>query len=128
MLAIVDRVLAVLMWLAAALVVVVLFAGPSLIGADKPPAPAAAQPAGGEQAAADGAAIFESSCASCHTLAAAGASGSVGPNLDERQPDAAAVTAAVTNGPGTMPSFEGQLSAEEIAAVAEFVATSAGGR
>jgi mono/diheme cytochrome c family protein len=128
MLALADRVLAVLMWLAAALVVVVLFAGPSLIGADKPPAPAAAAPADGAPAAADGAAIFQASCASCHTLQAAGASGSVGPNLDERQPDAAAVTAAVTSGPGTMPTFEGQLSPEEIAAVAEYVASSAGGR
>jgi mono/diheme cytochrome c family protein len=128
MLALIDRILAPLTWLAAALVVVVLFAGPSLIGADKPPAPAAAQedPAGGQEAA-DGAAIFEASCASCHTLAAAGASGAVGPNLDERQPDAAAVTAAVTTGPATMPSFEGQLSEAEIQAVAEFVASSAGG-
>ena len=32
---------------------------------------------------ADGAAVFASSCGSCHTLEAAGTSGSTGPNLDD---------------------------------------------
>jgi len=125
MLAGLDRVLAVVTWVAAALVVVALFAGPALIGAEKEGAAATPAPAG-EPAAAPGQAVFASSCASCHTLAAADASGAVGPNLDERKPDAARVEAIVTAGGGTMPSFSGQLSAEEIKAVAEFVATSAG--
>ncbi len=35
----------------------------------------------------DGAAVFaEAGCGSCHTFAAAGASGTIGPNLDESQP------------------------------------------
>jgi mono/diheme cytochrome c family protein len=121
-----DRVLAVVTWVAAALVVVALFAGPALIGAEKEGAAATPPPAGEAPAAAPGQAVFTSSCASCHTLAAADASGAVGPNLDERKPDAARVEAMVTAGGGSMPSFDGQLSAEEIKAVAEFVATSAG--
>ena len=116
-----DRVLAVVTWIAAALVVVALFVGPSLIGAEKEGAAAAPAPAGEP-----GQAVFASNCASCHTLAAADASGAVGPNLDERRPDAATVEATVTAGGGSMPSFKDRLSAEEIKAVAEYVATSAG--
>ena len=55
--------------------------------------------------AAPGAAVFTSAgCAGCHTLAAARATGAVGPNLDERRPQAAAVEAIVTAGGGSMPS------------------------
>jgi mono/diheme cytochrome c family protein len=119
----VDRVLSWVTWLAAALVVAALFAGPQLLAAEKEvvatPTPAAA----GDP----GEAVFSSSCASCHTLAAAGASGAVGPNLDERKPDAATVSAIVTSGSGSMPSFSGRLSDAEIEAVAQYVATSAGG-
>ena len=122
MLAGVDRVLSWVTWLAAALVVVALFAGPELLGRRE------GRGRGADAAAADpGEAVFASSCASCHTLAAAGASGAVGPNLDERKPDAAKVTAIVTSGGGSMPSFSGQLSEAEIAAVAEYVAANAGG-
>jgi mono/diheme cytochrome c family protein len=122
-----DRVLAVVTWVAAALVVAALFAGPALIGAEKEGAAAAPAPAGEAPAAAPaGQAVFDSNCSSCHTLAAADANGAVGPNLDERKPDAARVESIVTSGGGTMPSFNGQLSAAEIKAVAEFVATSAG--
>lgn len=80
-----------------------------------------------ETGAADGSAVFASAgCGSCHTLAAAGSSGSVGPNLDDLQPDAAAVEAQVRSGGGSMPSFEDDLSDAEIAAVAAYVAESAG--
>ena len=76
---------------------------------------------------ADGSAVFASAgCGGCHTLAAAGTSGSVGPNLDDLQPDDGTVEAAVRGGPGVMPSFEGDLSDSEIAAVAAYVAESAG--
>ena len=51
MLAGLDRVLAVVTWVAAALVVVALFAGPSLIGAEKEDAAATAAPAGEPAAA-----------------------------------------------------------------------------
>jgi mono/diheme cytochrome c family protein len=125
-----DRALAWVMWLAAALVVVALFAGPRLLAAEKQGATTETATPAGTAAPAPGAAgeaVFASAgCASCHTLAAAGASGAVGPNLDERRPDAAAVEAIVTAGGGTMPSFQDRLSAEEIKAVAEYVAGSAG--
>ncbi len=61
-------------------------------------------------------------CAACHTLKAAGATGEVGPNLDELKPSESQVTEAVKGGIGPMPSFEDSLSAEQIAAVAKFVA------
>jgi mono/diheme cytochrome c family protein len=112
-----DRVLAVVSWIAAALVVLTLFVGPSLIGAkkDKPAAPASPAAAQGKQV------FTEAGWAGCHTLAAAGASGVNGPNLDDLKPSAAAVTAIVQSGGGGMPSFGGKLSAAEISAVAEFV-------
>ena len=75
----------------------------------------------------DGAQVFASAgCASCHTLSAANASGNVGPNLDDLQPDFAAVQSQVENGGGGMPSFSGDLSQAEIDAVARYVSDSAG--
>ena len=65
-------------------------------------------------------------CTSCHTLADAGASGTVGPNLDEAKPSKALVVDRVTNGRGGMPPFKGQLSDAEIAAVAAYVSSVAG--
>lgn len=89
--------------------------------------PAETQPAETQSAAADGAAVFaDAGCSSCHTLSAAGASGTVGPNLDELRPTQEQVAAIVTNGRGAMPSFADQLSPEEIQAVATYVSSSAG--
>jgi cbb3-type cytochrome c oxidase subunit III len=81
---------------------------------------------GGGQDATDGKAIFSTNCSGCHTLADAGASGNVGPNLDEAKPDEALVKERVTNGMGVMPSFKGKLSDAQIAAVAKFVSENAG--
>jgi mono/diheme cytochrome c family protein len=84
-------------------------------------------PSGDAALVAEGKKVFESAgCTGCHTLADAGATGSVGPNLDQAKPDAALVTDRVTNGQGAMPSFKGQLSADEIAAVAAYVSSVAG--
>ena len=81
--------------------------------------------AGGE--AADGKAIFaEAGCGGCHTLEAAGASGTVGPNLDDAKPSKELVIDRVTNGKGVMPSFKDSYSAEQIAAVADYVSKNAG--
>ena len=91
-----------------------------------PPPPPAGGGGGGGGAAEDGKAIFTSNCASCHTLAAAGTNGTIGPNLDEAKPDEALVKERVTNGMGVMPSFKGKLSDAQIAAVAKFVSESAG--
>jgi mono/diheme cytochrome c family protein len=72
--------------------------------------------------------IFSSAgCVSCHTLSAANATGTVGPNLDQAKPDYRLVTARVTNGKGVMPSFKGQLSDQQIADVATFVVLSTHG-
>ena len=70
--------------------------------------------------------VFTSNCGSCHTLGAAGTSGSIGPNLDDLKPDEATVESQVRNGGGGMPAFEGQLTDEEIAAVSKYVAETAG--
>jgi cbb3-type cytochrome c oxidase subunit III len=77
----------------------------------------------------NGEAIFKGAgCAGCHTLAAAGATGTVGPNLDQLKPSltVAIVARQVTNGGATMPAFKGRLSAAQIQAVAQYVYSSAG--
>lgn len=85
-----------------------------------------AAPTTTQAASADGKEIFTTNCAGCHTLAAAGASGQVGPNLDQTKPSEALAIDRVTNGKAGMPAFEGQLSPEEITAVATYVADNAG--
>ena len=75
----------------------------------------------------DGKAIFQNECASCHTLKAAGATGTVGPNLDQLKPATAIVVRQVTSPPpGVMPSFKTSLTAAQILAVAKYVSSSAG--
>jgi mono/diheme cytochrome c family protein len=92
------------------------------IDPSNPPKPT--PPSGGET---DGKSIFASAgCGSCHTLADAGTSGTVGPNLDEAKPSKELAVDRVTNGQGGMPSFKGQLSDEQIQAVAEYVSSAAG--
>jgi cbb3-type cytochrome c oxidase subunit III len=74
----------------------------------------------------NGEAIFKSQCAGCHTLAAAGTTGTVGPNLDQLKPPMATVVHQVTNGGAIMPAFKGKLSDAQIQAVAKYVSSSAG--
>jgi mono/diheme cytochrome c family protein len=75
-----------------------------------------------------GSAVFASGgCGGCHTLAAAHATGTVGPNLDQLKPNYRAVTAQVTNGGSAMPSFKSKLSSQQIADVAAYVVDSTGG-
>ena len=89
--------------------------------------PTTTEPSGGGGDATAGKDLFASNgCGSCHTLADAGASGSVGPNLDESKPTASLVADRVTNGKGGMPSFEGQLTEQQIQDVAAYVSTAAG--
>ena len=76
-----------------------------------------------------GTSVFSSSgCGSCHTLAAAHSTGTIGPNLDSLKPDYRAVTAQVTNGGGAMPAFKKTLSTQQIADVAAYVVKSTGGQ
>ncbi len=65
-------------------------------------------------------------CVDCHTLADAGATGAVGPNLDEAKPTAERVVDRVTNGKGVMPSFSDKLTEQQIADVAAYVSSLAG--
>jgi mono/diheme cytochrome c family protein len=82
---------------------------------------------GGEGDAAKGKEIFAAQgCGSCHTLADAGSSGTVGPNLDDAKPSFDTVVERVTNGAGVMPSFKDKLSEQEIKDVAAYVSTAAG--
>jgi mono/diheme cytochrome c family protein len=77
---------------------------------------------GGAGNATAGKAVFATAgCGSCHTLEAAGSSGTIGPNLDEAQPDLALIVDRVTNGKGPMPPFKSTLSAQQIQDVAAFV-------
>ena len=70
--------------------------------------------------------LGSSACGGCHTLADAGATGTVGPNLDDSQPSAELVVDRVTNGQGGMPSFSSTLSEQQIADVAAYVSSVAG--
>lgn len=65
-------------------------------------------------------------CALCHTLEAAGASGTVGPPLDELKPDAQRVATALRNGVGNMPSYRATLTDAQIELLAHYVAKASG--
>lgn len=116
--------------------------GPTPTGVPLPP-PQAATPTGPVGAAGGGQAgggagggapagdpagrqVFAANCASCHTLAAAQASGAVGPNLDQLKPADAIVVATVTAGKGAMPAFKGRLTPAQVKAVGAYVAEVAG--
>jgi len=88
--------------------------------------PGVAQPPPDDGQAADGKAIFTANCGGCHTLADAGTTGTVGPNLDQSKPPKALVLDRVTNGMGVMPPFKGTLTDAQIEAVADYVSSSAG--
>ena len=68
--------------------------------------------------------LGDGNCATCHTLQDANSNGNIGPNLNEIKPDIVRVLSVVTNGIGVMPAYEGQLSKEEIKAVAIYVSES----
>jgi mono/diheme cytochrome c family protein len=69
--------------------------------------------------------VFASAgCGNCHVLEAAGAQGTIGPNLDDVRPGLEATVEQVTNGGNGMPAFGDQLSQEDIQAVAAFVVQS----
>ncbi len=89
--------------------------------------------AGGGQASAEGEQIFTSSgCGSCHTLAAAGAKGNVGPDLDNISPAGAAYIKESISDPGAkvaegfpdgvMPQdYADQLSPAELDALVKYL-------
>ncbi|MDH4341325.1 MAG: cytochrome c [Thermoleophilia bacterium] len=67
-----------------------------------------------------------SACIGCHALADAGATATVGPNLDDTMPSAALVVDRVTNGQGGMPPFGNTLTEQQIADVAAYISSVAG--
>ena len=72
--------------------------------------------------AAAGKALFASKgCGVCHTLAAAGSTGTVGPNLDEKKPSQALIADRVVNGKNAMPPFKSQLTDKQIADLVAYV-------
>lgn len=71
--------------------------------------------------------VFQTAgCVACHTLKDAGATGQVGPSLDEAKPSSDLVVERVTNGKGAMPSFKGKLTDKQIQDVAAYVSSVAG--
>lgn len=90
-------------------------------GDDEPESTPPASGGGG-----NGQQLFSDNCSSCHTLAAAGANGKVGPDLDQLRPGPDLVSAKVKSGGGGMPAFEGKLTPEQIQAIADYVSSNAG--
>ena len=104
------------------------------MGASDPPAECGGPaPAGGGEEAAGGTpeeqgkSLFASSgCGNCHVLADAGSSGAVGPNLDEAKPSLEEAARQIANGGNGMPAYEGQLSEEQIQALAKYLVSVVG--
>ena len=71
--------------------------------------------------AASGKDIFLANCGSCHTLADAGTSGTVGPNLDQAKPGLEKAVQQIKNGGGGMPPFGGQLTDAQIQTLARYI-------
>jgi mono/diheme cytochrome c family protein len=65
--------------------------------------------------------VFQSNCGSCHVLADAGTTGTVGPNLDQSRPQLQESIRQITNGGGGMPPFRGQLTEQQIRALAQYI-------
>ncbi len=89
--------------------------------AETEPTEAAGDPAAGKEVF-----LGDSGCVSCHTLSDAGATGTIGPNLDATRPAHDLVVERVTNGQGVMPSFAESLSEEQIQDVAAYVSSVSG--
>jgi mono/diheme cytochrome c family protein len=82
---------------------------------------------GGGGGAGDAKSLFSTNCGSCHTLSDAGTAGTVGPNLDQSKPSFEKAVQQIKNGGGGMPAFDGQLTDEQIRALARYVVRVTGG-
>ncbi len=133
---------------AALAALVVLVMGAAIVGigmgdapADKQPAPTAAQVAAAKQriaATPEGLELFaDEGCDRCHSIAAVGADGKLGPRLDMVDDDAEDIAESITDprddivdgfSEKLMPTDYGEeLSPNEIAALAAFLAAASGG-
>lgn len=81
----------------------------------------AAAPAVAEPAVVVRASTVAVNCGACHTLAAAGATGRIGPDLDEHVPSVADVEERIRHGGDVMPPFGDLLADDEIHAIAAYV-------
>jgi mono/diheme cytochrome c family protein len=86
-----------------------------------PPRPKNGNPLAGKEV------FVRAGCGSCHALAAAGANGMVGANLDQVELTYADIFDAVSYGKGSSHSFMGTLSVKELADVAVFLERFQGG-
>jgi len=65
--------------------------------------------------------LFATSCGSCHVFSPAGTAGTVGPSLDDTTVSVEEAVRQIAQGGGGMPPFEGQLTDEQIQALAEYI-------
>jgi cytochrome c6 len=61
------------------------------------------------------------SCSACHTLTDAGASGAVGPTLDNPGLSRDAIVSRINMGGGPMPAFAGQIPDADIGKLADYI-------
>ena len=80
-----------------------------------PPAYASGDPVAGKED------FTSKGCTACHTLKDAGATGTVGPDLDVTKPPLGKAIARLLNGKNAMPAFKGVLTTKQIADVAAYV-------
>jgi mono/diheme cytochrome c family protein len=76
-------------------------------------------------AAPNGKDLFVAKCGSCHTLKAAGTTGTTGPNLDQQKPAKPEILSDIKTGPAVMPA--NLYTGADAQAVATFVAGNEGG-
>jgi mono/diheme cytochrome c family protein len=77
-----------------------------------------------EQTTAQGKQLFVENCGRCHTLSDAGTSGTVGPNLDDLQPDKQRVLDQIETGGSIMPAR--LVTGQDADDVAQYVSSVAG--
>ena len=106
------------MLLAAAVLIVVLVAGGDDDDTTAPPT--GVEAAGGNEEAIG---LFNEACATCHTLTVAGATGDVGPDLDDTAFTEDRVLTAIKNGAGNGEMAENLLEGADAEAVAKLIAT-----
>ena len=87
-----------------------------------PPAETTGDPVAGKEVF-----LGSAGCKGCHTLADAGTSGNIGPNLDAVKPSYEKVVMQVTEGGGVMPAFADSLSEQQIQDVAAYVSSATDG-
>ncbi len=68
-----------------------------------------------------GSPLYATNCASCHTLAAAGSTSTLGPNLDADAPSQEELVAYIGGGSDNMPAYGGTLTGTQVDDIAAYV-------